>query len=92
MGLPQCGAPDSDGASKFTESYAGRHKRAGERVAFWGCSQKDEDDADQGFACDVVYRPLRGLRLDLATQDDGFKVIRVRSGVRRGLELPGLTD
>jgi hypothetical protein len=89
--LSACGSPDADDAGNFAESYGERHKRAGEHLEFWGC-QPTDDAEERDFYCDVVYRPLRGLRLDLVVEGDSFKVSRVRSGIRPGLELPGLTD
>jgi hypothetical protein len=80
-------------ASKFAKSYGARHKRPGETLEFFGCRLRAEDeDPDDGYACDVVYRPLRGLRFDLLPEGERFRVVHVRRGVRRGLELPGLTD
>lgn len=86
------GGSDSGDAAGFAESYGQRHARKGEMLEVWGCSPTGDADGDKRVSCQVIYRPLRGVRFRLVPDGDSFQVVDVRPGIRPGFEAPGLTD
>ena len=89
--------PSGPDATTVAESYGQRHARKGEALARWGCSPAGDDDGDKRYSCQVIYRPLRdvrlrGVRFSLVRDGDNFQVAHVRPGIRTGFNTRGLTD